>query len=142
MGYMCIHSKAKPLPDNEVAVVVFNRNGTTSTCNINTPHNSFAAPCDDVVAESSGAQQIQFDFDTLPREWFVGGKSGNGVVPAHNGGGGGGGGGDPIKCNVRDVFSGVAAAEGKDLGLFTGTFDAGVVPPHGVRFLLLSKCST
>ena len=124
---------AKPLPEQEIAVVVYNRNGTTSRCDI---QDAIAAPCDDNATESSGAQQIVFDFDTLPREWYGVGGGGGGDSGGNSGGNSGG-----ITCNVRDIFSGPTAAEGKDLGKFTGSFDAGTIPPHGVRFLLLSACS-
>jgi hypothetical protein len=137
---------AKPLPEGEVGVVVFNRNGTTSQCNILAPHDSFAAPCDDNATESSGAQQIKLEFGMLPREWMLGGdgrgKIGAGGSSSSSGGGAAADvGGSTITCSVRDIFSGPTAAASEDLGKFSGEFDAGVLPPHGVRFVLLSSCS-
>ena len=45
-----------------------------------------------------------------------------------------------ISCAVRDIFAGETGKKGADLGRFSGTWDAGVVPPHGSRFVLLSNC--
>jgi hypothetical protein len=110
---------------------LFNRNGTTSTCNA--LHigqmGSLQIPCDDNVTESSGAQDLTLDFDVLPAHWLLG--------QAHSSESGGG-----ISCEVRDIFSGETGKVGSDLGRFVGAFHAKEVPPHGSRFLLLGNCTS
>ena len=130
---------AKPLPGGRVGAVLFNRNGTTSRCDVHaSPYSgSLEAPCDDNATEASGAQSLVLPFETLPMEWLIPG----GDDPLHSGGVGSGGGGMTVVCQVRDIFSGQTGKAGKDLGLFRGSFTAEEVPPHGCRFLLLSNCT-
>ena len=86
------------------------------------------APCTDNATASVGAQKLSLSFDTLPTEWLLASEAAVGSV-------------GPISCEVRDIFSGETGEEGADLGRFSGTWDAGLVPPHGSRFVLLSNCT-
>jgi hypothetical protein len=121
---------AKPLGKGRVAAVVFNRNGTTSQCNvpdanIRNSTGSAICPCDDDTTAPgySGVQDISLPFDTIPSKW---------LAPAAAG---------PLSCSVRDVFSGATGKTGKDLGKFSGAWLAAKVPPHGSRFVILSGCA-
>lgn len=123
---------AKPLLNGRAAAVLFNRNGTTSKCDVvGVGHmGSLKCPCDDNVTESSGAQDLTLRFDVLPTHWLLGQQT-----SVRQGGAG-------ISCEVRDIFSGETGAVGKDLGRFTSAFHAAAVPPHGSRFVLLSNCTS
>ena len=106
----------KPLDRGAVAVVLFNRNGTVSTCNAKAP---IDAPCDD--GEVSGAQAISLPFALLQQQgWLQAAAS---------------------KCEVEDVYGGALnAGSSRSLGVFTTEFVA-QVPPHGAAFLVVSNCS-
>ena len=137
---------AKPLvPDGTLAIVLFNRAGFVvgETPAGNAPMPPFCsdpnstnypcvgcfvdddkpwlAPCDDNVTASAGQQELSVDFARLPRAWL-----GPEVRPHGS-----------ISCSAFDIFA--TAAQGKDIGRFDGAFRA-TIPPHGVRFLLLSDC--
>ena len=94
---------AKPLPGGRVGAVLFNRNGTTSQCDVHAPpySGSLEAPCDDNATEAAGAQSLVLSFDTLPIEWLIPG----GDEQLHSGGVGSGGSGMTAVCQVRDGCS-------------------------------------
>jgi hypothetical protein len=104
---------AKPLPGGRVGAVLFNRNGTTSRCDVPTPpySGSLQVLCDDNVTGSSGAQALVLAFDVLPTQWLL-----TGDEQLHPGGG------TAVTCEVRDIFSGQTGKAGKDLGRFQGSF--------------------
>jgi hypothetical protein len=120
---------AKPLPGKKVAAVLWNRNGTVVSTKTQGICGASEAPCTDNYTASVGAQTLILDFEVVPVEWLLTSDEG---AAGETG---------PISCEVRDIFSGETGKEGADLGRFTGTWDAGVVPPHGSRFVLLSNCS-
>ena len=63
---------AKPLPELAVAVVLFNRNGSTPRC---IAKRAIEAPCNHWASANltaNGAQSIELPFDTLPRAWLLG----------------------------------------------------------------------
>ena len=122
---------AKPLPGNRAAAVIFNRNGTTSPCDVTDPGRPELCPCDDNATSPghSGVQSIRLDFSVLPSQWLLGAEASDGSASG------------AISCQVRDIFSGETGAQGKDLGAFAGGFEARDVPPHGCRFVLLSNCT-
>ena len=126
---------AKPLPGGRAGVVLFNRNGTTSSCDvIDSPYSgSLKVPCDDNATESSGAQTLSLAFDVLPSQWLLDDEQGGPPQRAHEAG--------AISCEVRDIFSGATGKASKDLGRHSGAFTAEDVPPHGCRFLMLSNCT-
>jgi len=110
----------KPLPGNQVAAVVFNRDGITSGCSV---LHSIDAPCTDDPARSSGTQNITVRFDEVfPAKWF-GLKHGD--VDWH--------------CIVFDIFA--TPRKGQLLGRYWNTFHAEVLP-HGSKFLRISNCTT
>lgn len=147
---------AKPLPNQSVAVVLFNRAGTVigefpakgvdpnykpkhcddptkppcTGCYINDDR-MWIAPCDDNVTASSGAQTLSFSLDQIPREWLLSSSD----LASSNGEGSSASG--SLSCEAFDIFA--TAQRGKSLGVVHGTWSA-VVPPHGVRFLRLSNC--
>ena len=128
---------AKPLTENRVGVVIFNRNGTTEKCSNYAADfgdaGSLDCPCDDNVTspEYAGAQTITLDFRVLPLAWLLG----TGTATATDRGK------EAIACNVRDIFAGSTGKVAKDLGSFTRTFVAENLGPHASRFLLLSNCT-
>jgi hypothetical protein len=101
------------------------------------------APCDDNVTASTGARKIELAFADLPAAWLgitthqdehtdtvmleSGGRS---IGRAASSG---------VSCELFDIFA--TANKGKALGTATDKWSV-VVPPHGVRFLRLSNCST
>ena len=118
---------AKPLPTkHEVAVLLFNRNGTTSDCSV---RDSIDCPCDDDPSAAQGAQDMTLDFDLmLPRGWILEGSTPSGVTGV-------------LSCDVSDIFGGVNASAAVPLGRSDGRFEAKAVPPHGSRFLLVGNCT-
>ena len=114
----------------QVAALVFNRNGTTSQCNVAA---SIDCPCDDNQTESSGEQDIVLDFRSLPKQWLLGDGPADGSSSADLG---------AVSCDLIDIFGGANAGSGVSLGTHTGGFQAEQVPPHGSRFLLLGNCTT
>ena len=92
------------------------------------------APCDDNATASSGAQTLTMAIDQLPRAWLAGASEAAG---AGLGGTQEDRGAAELECEVYDIFD--TPHKGKSLGRMA-KFSA-VVPPHGVRFLLLSDCS-
>jgi hypothetical protein len=141
---------AKPLTENRVGAVVFNRNGTTPKCLNHAADfgdaGSVDCPCDDNTTspDYGGVQTISFDFSVLPSAWLLGSSSGganessNSLTTEDTERDGDGGAG-AIACHVRDIFSS-ATGKGKDLGRFSGSFEAKDLGPHASRFLLLSNC--
>ena len=77
----------KPLPEAAAAVLLFNRNGSASLCNVFT---SVEAPCDDNVTEASAPQDVVLDFAVIPTAWLV-----TPVISAKDDGCGG----DGASCN-------------------------------------------
>lgn len=143
---------AKPLadPPGSAAVVLFNRGGTVigvqpegapplpphCSDSTHTPclgcyldaDQPWTAPCDDNATASAGEQTVEVLFSGLPPSWL--GLAGEAEASSDT---------TDISCDVFDVFA--TAKTGKALGRFTNRWSA-VIPPHGVRFLRLSKCST
>ena len=99
---------AKPLPGGRVGVVLFNRNGTTSRCDVHAPpySGSLEAPCDDNATEAAGAQSLVLSFDTLPMEWLIPG----GDEQLHSGGVGSGGSGVVVAHAAAEEETGEDAA--------------------------------
>eukprot|EP01046_Picozoa_sp_COSAG06_P017400 COSAG06_NODE_1181_length_10363_cov_10.391563_4_plen_204_part_00 len=123
---------AKPLPELAVAVVLFNRNGSTPRC---TAKRAIEAPCDDWASAANltahGAQAIELAFDSLPRAWLLGAGAADDEESS--------GGTQALRCAVFDIFA--TPRVGKALGSFTGSFVSSSIPPHGVTFLKLSNCT-
>lgn len=117
---------AKPLEGGSAAVVLFNRGGHTPPCSVNA---AIEAPCDDdpSLPDYWGAQTVAMRFGDLPSTWLF---SDEPVFHAT--------GLADVECDVFDVFA--TAAAGKAIGRHAGGFEA-MIPPHGVRFLILSGCS-
>ena len=124
----------KPLPEAAAAVLLFNRNGSASVCNVFT---TVEAPCDDNATEASAPQDIVLDFSVIPAAWLAPTATratADGHAVAANA---------PraiSSCEVFDIFA--SAKEGESLGRFSSRqFVAKEVPPHGSRFLRLSNCN-
>eukprot|EP01052_Picozoa_sp_SAG31_P062258 SAG31_NODE_21254_length_554_cov_0.782418_1_plen_90_part_00 len=75
------------------------------------------------VTASTGAQSITFNTAHVPRSWLVSTSSG-------------GEGGD-ILCDFFDIFD--SPHRGKQVGRMSHY--SAIIPPHGVKFLLLSNCN-
>ena len=127
---------AKPLPERAVAVVLFNRNGSTPRC---TAKRAIEAPCDDWASAANlttyGAQSIELAFDSLPRAWLLPRGRGAGYDEDRAGSST-----HALRCVVFDIFA--TPRVGKALGTFTGSFVSSPIPPHGVKFLKLSNCTS
>ena len=137
---------AKPLGNGSVAVVLFNRAGTVVgevpdgagplPPHCHDPTSPLApctgcfvpygrpdlSPCDDNATASSGAQRLTLRLDQLPPEWFGAAHMVNACA------------------GLLDVFADAGARSAPLPPITAGTWSA-VVPPHGVRFLVLSDCS-
>ena len=132
---------AKPLPNYTAAVVLLNRGGKVvgkhtmplppechkgkecTGCYLPSDQ-PWLAPCDDDTDASSGAQEISFDVDQLPRAWLVGPSA------PENGHG-------QLQCDVFDIFA--TPHKGASLGRTDKLSE--MVPPHGSRFFKLSNCA-
>jgi hypothetical protein len=135
---------AKPLSSGTAAVVLVNRGGLASGVALGQRNAAFApfagcfdlhgnadailAPCDDNTTASHGAQTISLDLSRIPRSWLglstsLDGDDGSGVV----------------SCELFDILA--TPKKGKSLGKITGDSWSAVIPPHGSKFLRLSKCS-
>ena len=117
----------KPLPGAEAAAVLFNRNGTTYKCMASSP---IDCPCDDFANATSGEQSMTLKFASLGERGWLGKQVGDVDIGLATG----------LSCEVTDVY-GNGGAGAVSLGRFTGSWTA-VVPPHGVRFLLVGNCTT
>eukprot|EP00039_Didymoeca_costata_P021632 m.345013 g.345013 ORF g.345013 m.345013 type:complete len:671 (+) comp25672_c0_seq1:63-2075(+) len=138
---------AKPLvsPANSVAAVLFNRGGYVigqiPSGESFPPHCSdpnsqlgpcvgcfvdydkpWLSPCDDNTTASTGMQSIELQFSLINASWL-------GLEHSQ----------EAIQCHVYDIFA--TPQKGEDLGVYTNSFQANI-PPHGVRFVRLSNCST
>merc|ERR1711874_768808 len=123
---------AKPLLNDQVAIVLFNRGGHTPPCDIPVVDGvrpPILAPCDDDTGSPSyeGEQLIRIEFSELPREWL---KSDTSKAASDN---------SILECDVFDVFD--SAKQGRSLGKHYGFFEVSV-PPHGVQFLILKDCAS
>jgi hypothetical protein len=147
---------AKPLPNNTVAVVLLNRGGTAigvlppgqelppmchkaggkQCVGCNLPGDQpWLAPCDDNATASSGAQTLAFSTAQVPRAWLVGGadegQRAEGAAVSDD---------PPLSCTFFDIFPDDSPHKGKALAGKMAAYSA-MVPPHGVKFLLLSNCA-
>ena len=135
----------KPLGNGTVAVVLLNRGGKAIGEHVEgagplPPHckdpkkpectGCFLAsdqpqlsPCDDNITASSGAQTLTLNLDQIPKEWLRVSEEADMNITS---------------CEVFDIFA--TPHTGVSLGRLS-KFSA-VVPPHGVRFLRLSDCSS
>ena len=120
---------AKPLHHGRVGVVIFNRNGSTPKCWNHASKNVsvITCPCDDNTSspDYGGAQPITFNFSVLPSAWLLGAGSAPGAE---------------VECALADVWT-TAGKPGGTLGRFKESYLARDVPPHGVRFLMVSNCT-
>ena len=98
---------------------------------------NFAAPCDDNVTASVGAQKLSLSFDLIPKEWLhvlasdeqTTGEPGEG--PLHVAG--------EVSCEVGDIFSGVSLATTEcHSAFFRGISDR----PIKLRHVLQSSANT
>ena len=109
---------AKPLVGNAVAVVLFNRNGTTTHCNA---ARAIDAPCDDKSTE--GTQVVGLDFMLISR-WLSKRPLGH----------------RPLECVVTDVWTNQAirvSANGKGASTYSRE-----LPPHGAGFIIVGNCTS
>jgi hypothetical protein len=133
---------AKPLLNGTAAIVLLNRGGKAvgkhmmplppechkgkecTGCYLPSDQ-PWLSPCDDDTDASTGAQEITFTVDQLPRSWLMDPSSATGN------------GHEQLQCDVFDIY-----ATPHD-GAFVGRTDklAEMVPPHGVRFFKLSNCA-
>ncbi len=124
---------AKPLPAGAVGAVMLNRNGSTAGCR-NPSKRALDTPCDDdPVLLHEGAQTMELEFASLPRQWLgLDTKATDSKLAS------------AIICSISDIFPSTASnasgpANDKPLGTFVDKFTA-VVPPHGVSFVHVSSC--
>lgn len=125
---------AKPLGGSSAAVVLLNRAGYTSSCQISNG-SSLAAPCDDNATESSGAQPVPLMLTALPPAWLGLPALSGASVPASASALASSA---AIECDAVDVFGSVGSSTA--LGQVSSATYAPAIPPHGSKFLRLSNC--
>ena len=73
----------------------------------------------ELAAMYIGLQAIALDFSVLPKGWLP--------TPAS------------VTCDAFDIFA--TAGSGKNVGRIRSLSYAPVIPPHGIKFLLLGNCT-